>query len=109
MVGGWLTWLVTGWPDRLMRLVALAMDLDESFFEPFFTDPIVVLRGHYYTPTASDPSRGIFAAGSLSRPPALRLLPYILFVAVCCRLTNQELALPYVAGRRSGRVSNVAR
>ncbi len=60
----WLLHFWAGWRgDRLMKLIAAAMDLDEHFFQPFFTDPIIVLRGHYYTPVRSDPSQGVFAAG----------------------------------------------
>eukprot|EP00884_Botryococcus_braunii_P017663 jgi/Botrbrau1/4580/Bobra.60_2s0066.1 len=59
---------------RLMKLIAVAMDLDEHFFQPFFTDPILVLRGHYYAPVRSDPSQGVFAAGQHTDWGALTLL-----------------------------------
>lgn len=59
---------------RLMNLIAAAMDLDEHFFQPFFTDPLIVLRGHYYTPVRSDPSQGVFAAGQHTDWGALTVL-----------------------------------
>ena len=46
---------------RLVRLVALAMDLPPDYFEPYFGNPLIDLRFIHYTADVSDPEAGIFS------------------------------------------------
>ena len=50
---------------RLLRLLALALDLPASFFLPFFETPILTLRPLHYQGRVSAPADGIFGAGEL--------------------------------------------
>ncbi|KTS78400.1 hypothetical protein NS274_06735 [Pseudomonas oryzihabitans] len=38
---------------RLLRALALAMGLDRNFFDPFFSDPVLIQRALYYPPHCS--------------------------------------------------------
>ncbi len=49
-----------------MRLIALSMGLDENYFQPYFDDPITVMRAQYYTTVRSQPQKGVFAAGVIT-------------------------------------------
>ena len=51
---------------RIMRLLALALELPATFFDDKFTKPMLFLRPLHYTPEPSDPSKGIFGAGAHS-------------------------------------------
>jgi isopenicillin N synthase-like dioxygenase len=55
-----------GYYVRLMRLIALSMGLDENYFQPYFDDPITVMRAQYYTTVRSQPQKGVFAAGVIT-------------------------------------------
>jgi isopenicillin N synthase-like dioxygenase len=59
---------------RLLRLVALALDLDADFFRPHFDRSMEVLRLLHYSDTVSDPDAGVFGAGSHSDYGMLTIL-----------------------------------
>ncbi|XP_065175724.1 uncharacterized protein LOC135805590 [Sycon ciliatum] len=48
---------------RVLRIVALALDLDVEFFRPLCTKHNSILRFLHYDQTISDPASGIFACG----------------------------------------------
>uniref|UniRef100_A0A7R9YQ36 Fe2OG dioxygenase domain-containing protein n=1 Tax=Chlamydomonas euryale TaxID=1486919 RepID=A0A7R9YQ36_9CHLO len=49
---------------KLLRLVALALDLPPDHFDPHFQQPIVSLRPLHYSGTKSAPGDGVFGAGA---------------------------------------------
>lgn len=49
---------------RLLRILALSLDLSPSYFHPLFDPPIIVLRPLHYQGRVSEPSNGIFGAGA---------------------------------------------
>ena len=48
---------------RLLRMLALALDLPAEYFAPHFTRPMLFLRPLHYGPQLSDPDSGVFGAG----------------------------------------------
>ena len=48
---------------RLLRLLALSLDLPAEHFTPMFTAPLVTLRPLHYAAEVSDPGAGVFGAG----------------------------------------------
>lgn len=48
----------------LAELMGKALQLESSYFEPMFAEPIATLRLLHYSQRESDPSRGIFACGA---------------------------------------------
>lgn len=49
---------------RMLRLLALALDLPPDYFSPFFKTPGMLLRPLHYAAEKSSPSDGIFGAGA---------------------------------------------
>ncbi|GAX75062.1 hypothetical protein CEUSTIGMA_g2506.t1 [Chlamydomonas eustigma] len=49
---------------RLLRLLALALDLPPLYFHPYFEPPMIMLRPLHYSGVISDPGEGIFGAGA---------------------------------------------
>ncbi|PNW78167.1 hypothetical protein CHLRE_10g466700v5 [Chlamydomonas reinhardtii] len=49
---------------RLLRLLALSLDLPAEHFTPMFTAPLVTLRPLHYAAEVSDPGAGVFGAGA---------------------------------------------
>ena len=60
--------------SRLVQLVALAIGLDENFFDEAFADPLTTLRLLRYAKEISEPDEGIFACGAHSDYGMLTLL-----------------------------------
>jgi isopenicillin N synthase-like dioxygenase len=58
----------------LLRLVAMALDLEADYFLPFFDRSMEVLRLLHYSDTVSDPDAGIFGAGAHSDYGMLTIL-----------------------------------
>ncbi|CAL5218902.1 g645 [Coccomyxa viridis] len=65
---------VTALGMRLLRLLALALDLPPEHFHPMFTRPMLFLRPLHYAPRRSHPEQGIFGAGAHSDYGMLTLL-----------------------------------
>eukprot|EP00775_Hariotina_reticulata_P010233 gene10233-10393_t len=65
---------VTDLGRRLLRLVALSLDLPADYFRPYFSKPMIALRPLHYSAEVSAPSDGIFAAGAHSDYGMLTIL-----------------------------------
>lgn len=59
---------------RLVQLIALAIGLDEHFFDEAFADPLTTLRLLRYAKEISEPDEGIFACGAHSDYGMITLL-----------------------------------
>ena len=51
---------------RLIKYLALALNLPADYFHESFAKPMVFLRPLHYNAEKSDPSNGIFGAGTLA-------------------------------------------
>ncbi|CAK0779497.1 hypothetical protein CVIRNUC_004789 [Coccomyxa viridis] len=65
---------VTALGMRLLRLLALALELPAEHFDPMFSKPMLFLRPLHYAPRKSHPDQGIFGAGAHSDYGMLTLL-----------------------------------
>ena len=45
-------------------MLAVSLDLPQSFFHPYFTHPVAFLRPLHYAPTVSQPESGVLGAGA---------------------------------------------
>ena len=69
---------------RVLRLLALALELPGGFFEERFAAPIANVRAvHYLQGQPSNPDQGIFGVGA-QQYLHLLLLPYCILVYVDC-------------------------
>ena len=59
---------------RLVQLLALAIGLDEHFFDSYFADPLATIRLLHYAKERSTPEEGVFACGAHSDYGMLTLL-----------------------------------
>jgi isopenicillin N synthase-like dioxygenase len=59
---------------RIVQLLALAIGLDEDYFDASFQEPIASLRLLHYAAVPSDPTKGIFACGAHSDYGMITLL-----------------------------------
>lgn len=59
---------------RLLRLLALSLDLHPDYFAPMFDRPMIALRPLHYAAQKSDPDGGVFGAGAHSDYGMLTLL-----------------------------------
>ena len=50
---------------RLVQLIALSLDLDKHHFDPYFQEPMAVLRPLHYSAHISSEKEGIYGAGVL--------------------------------------------
>ncbi|KIZ06914.1 hypothetical protein MNEG_1040 [Monoraphidium neglectum] len=57
---------VTALGHRLLRLLAISLDLEPGHFDPFFDPPMVFLRPLHYSAEVSRPGDGVFGAGAHS-------------------------------------------
>eukprot|EP00879_Flechtneria_rotunda_P019606 GHRR01020600.1.p1 GENE.GHRR01020600.1~~GHRR01020600.1.p1 ORF type:complete len:269 (+),score=76.30 GHRR01020600.1:898-1704(+) len=65
---------VTAVGHKLLRLLALSLNLPAHFFEQYFTRPMLALRPLHYTAQVSAPSQGVFGAGAHSDYGMLTIL-----------------------------------
>eukprot|EP00475_Leptophrys_vorax_P010389 TRINITY_DN16991_c0_g4_i1.p1 TRINITY_DN16991_c0_g4~~TRINITY_DN16991_c0_g4_i1.p1 ORF type:complete len:270 (-),score=64.55 TRINITY_DN16991_c0_g4_i1:68-877(-) len=65
---------VTALGRRLIRLLALSLGLEETYFDQYFDDPVQLLRLLHYSEEESDPEGGIFGAGAHSDYGMLTML-----------------------------------
>ncbi|CAL8469967.1 g9509 [Coccomyxa elongata] len=65
---------VTALGMRLLRLLALALNMEPDFFLHMFQRPMLFLRPLHYIPRRSQPDQGIFAAGAHTDYGMLTLL-----------------------------------
>lgn len=59
---------------RTCQLLALALDLERTFFDEFLTEPMALLRLLHYSAEHSDPQQGVFGAGAHTDYGLLTLL-----------------------------------
>ena len=60
---------------RILRLIALALDLPASYFDDKFSNPVGNVRAVHYTGgEAADPARGVFGVGPHTDWGALTVL-----------------------------------
>ncbi|GFH46518.1 hypothetical protein CTEN210_02992 [Chaetoceros tenuissimus] len=52
--------------NSLARLIALALDLEESYFDEYFQNPLAVLRLLHYSDEKSDIDNGVYGCGAHS-------------------------------------------
>ncbi len=69
---------VTALGMRLLRLLALALNMEPDFFLPMFQQPMLFLRPLHYIPRRSQPDQVLLAASS----------------ALAWRLTVTRMAVP---------------
>jgi isopenicillin N synthase-like dioxygenase len=65
---------VTALGRRLIRLLALSLELEENHFDQYFDNPVQLLRLLHYSEEVSDPSSGLFGAGAHSDYGMLTIL-----------------------------------
>ena len=59
---------------RVTRLIAMALRLEESYFDPYFREPMAVIRLLHYAQETSKPGEGVFACGAHSDYGMITLL-----------------------------------
>uniref|UniRef100_A0A7S0F6B3 Fe2OG dioxygenase domain-containing protein n=1 Tax=Craspedostauros australis TaxID=1486917 RepID=A0A7S0F6B3_9STRA len=59
---------------QVVQMLAVALDVEPTYFDSHFENPITTLRLNRYEPTKSDPDNGIFACGAHSDYGMITLL-----------------------------------
>jgi len=65
---------MTAWSFRVTQLLALALELNPHYFDPYFQEPMGFIRLLHYAKETSNPENGVFACGAHSDYGMITLL-----------------------------------